>query len=93
MKGAEAYVNDQWQSCGLADLPRDSGGHLVKLHFVIPRDTPTPGLIDHIGDVAQRHLSEAYGGRKVTRKPVVGSVVGDGSGDAIDLEFEIAAAE
>ncbi len=93
MKGAEAYVNDQWQSCGLADLPQGSGAQAVKLHFIVPRDVQMPGLIDHISEVAQRHLSESYEGRKVTRKPAVGSVVGDGSGDGIDLEFEVAAAE
>jgi len=87
MKGAEAYVNDQWQSCGLA------GAQAVKLHFIVPRDVQMPGLIDHISEIAQRHLSEAYEGRKVTRKPAVGSVVGDGSGDGIDLEFEVAPAE
>ena len=83
MKGAEAYVNDQWQSCGLADLPQGSGAQAVKLHFIVPRDVQMPGLIDHISEIAQRHLSEAYEGRKV----------GDGTGDGIDLEFEVAAAE
>ena len=92
MKGAEAYVNDQWQSCGLAKLAQDSETHTVTLHFIIPRDTQMPGLIDHIADVAQRHLEEFYEGREVKHKPIVGSVVGDGTGDGIDLEFEVAAA-
>ena len=51
-----------------------------------------PGLIDHINEVALRHLNELYEGRGVVPKPVVGSVVGDGTGDGIDLEFEVAAA-
>jgi len=92
MKGAEAYVNDQWQSCGLADLPQDPGAHTVILHFIVPRDAQMPGLITHIGEIAQRHLSDFYDGRAVSRKPATGSVVGDGSGDGINLEFEIAAA-
>lgn len=92
MKGAEAYVNDQWHSCGLADLPQGAEAHAVKLHFVVPRDAQMPGLIEHINEVAQRHLNEFYEGRTVTHKPVVGSVVGDGSGDGINLEFDVAPA-
>ncbi len=92
MKGAEAYVNDQWHSCGLADLPQGPEAHAVKLHFVVPRDAQMPGLIEHISEVAQRHLNEFYEGRTVTHKPVVGSVVGDGSGDGISLEFDVAPA-
>lgn len=92
MKGAEAYVNDQWHSCGLADLPQGPDAHTVKLHFIVPRDAQMPGLIDHINEVALRHLNELYVGRGIVPKPVVGSVVGDGTGDSIDLEFEVAAA-
>ncbi|MGK9063887.1 hypothetical protein [Stutzerimonas chloritidismutans] len=92
MKGAEAYVNDQWHSSGLADLPQSRDAHTVTLNFIIPRDAQTTGLITHIRDVAQRKLGEAYEGRQVTHKPVVGSVVGDGSGDGIQLAFDIAAA-
>ncbi len=90
MKGAEAYVNDQWNSCGLADLPQDSGALQVTLHFVIPRDTQFTGLLEHVCQVAERHLREAYPGRDVHAEPVVGSVVGDGSGDGIDLRYRIA---
>ncbi len=92
MKGAEAYVNDQWHSSGLAKLPQGPGAHHVKLHFIVPRDAQFTGLIKHICEVAQRHLCEFYPGREVTHKPVVGSVVGDGSGDGIELEFDVAAA-
>lgn len=91
MKGAEAYVNDQWNSCGLADLPQGSGPLEVTLHFVITRDTQFTGLLEHVREVAKRHLCEAYPGRDVHAEPVVGSVVGDGSGDAIDLHYRIAA--
>lgn len=91
MKGAEAYVNDQWGSCGLADLPQGSGPLEVTLHFVITRDTQFTGLLEHVREVAKRHLCEAYPGRDVHAEPVVGSVVGDGSGDAIDLHYRIAA--
>ena len=69
MKGAEAYVNDQWQSCGLADLPQGSGAQAVKLHFIVPRDVQMPGLIDHISEIAQRHLSEAYEGARSHASP------------------------
>jgi len=91
MKGAEAYVNDQWQSSGLADLPSGPQAHQVTLHFIVPRDAQSPGLLEHICEVAQRHLCDFYEGRKVTHKPVAGSVVGDGSGDGIALEFAVAA--
>ncbi|WP_407297356.1 hypothetical protein [Stutzerimonas zhaodongensis] len=90
MKGAEAYVNDQWQSSGLADLPEGSGEHSVTLKFIIPRDTQTTALISHVRDVAQQRLSEFYKGRQVTHRPVQGSVVGDGSGDGINLTFDVA---
>ena len=43
MKGAEAYVNDQWQSCGLADLPQGSGAQAVKLHFIVRATSRCPG--------------------------------------------------
>ena len=92
MKSAEAYVNDQWQSSGLGDLPRGPDEHHVRLHFIVPRDAQSPGLIDHIYEVAQRHLCDFYTGREVTHKPAVGSVVGDGSGDGIDLDFNVAPA-
>ncbi|MGM3387736.1 hypothetical protein KXR94_08785 [Stutzerimonas stutzeri] len=92
MKGAEAYVNDQWHSSGLADLPKRPEPHSVTLTFIVPRDAQTTGLITHIRDVAQQKLHEAYGDRQVTHKPVVGSVVGDGSGDGVELVFDIAAA-
>lgn len=92
MKGAEAYVNDQWNSCGLANLPHGSGPLEVTLHFVIPRDTQFTGLLQHVCEVAERHLCEAYPGREVHAEPVVGSVVGDGSGDGIELRYRIAEA-
>lgn len=92
MKGAEAYVNDQWHSCGLADLPQGGGPLEVTLHFVIPRDTQFTGLLQHVQEVAERHLREAYPGREVHGEPVVGSVVGDGSGDGIDLRYRVAEA-
>ncbi|MCQ4321331.1 hypothetical protein [Stutzerimonas stutzeri] len=92
MKGAEAYVNDQWHSSGLADLPEGAQSHCVSLKFIIPRDTQSTGLITHIRDVAQQRLIEFYTGRQVTHRPVQGSVIGDGSGDGINLVFDVAAA-
>ncbi|MBA1279334.1 MULTISPECIES: hypothetical protein [Pseudomonadaceae] len=92
MKGAEAYVNDQWHSSGLANLPEGPEAHCITLKFIIPRDAQFTGLINHVCEVAQRRLSEFYEGRKVTHKPVVGSVVGDGSGDGVDLVFDVAPA-
>lgn len=93
MKGAEAYVNDQWQSSGLADLPEGTDKHCITLKFIIPRDAQFTGLFTHVCEVARNKLSDHYAGRQVTHKPVVGSVVGDGSGDAIDLIFEVAATQ
>ncbi len=93
MKGAEAYVNDQWHSSGLADLPEGVQGHCVSLKFIIPRDTQSTGLITHIRDVAQKRLSEFYKDRPVTHRPVQGSVVGDGSGDGVNLVFDVAPAK
>lgn len=93
MKGAEAYVNDQWHSSGLANLPEGAEGHCITLKFIIPRDAQFTGLIVHVCEVAQRCLSEFYTGRKVTHRPVEGSVVGDGSGDGINLVFDVAPAE
>ena len=90
MKGAQAYVNDQWHSSGLANLPEGPEGHCITLKFVISRDDQTTGLIDHIREVAQQRLTELYGGRDVTSRPVQGSVVGDGSGDAVNLVFDVA---
>ncbi|WP_313501587.1 hypothetical protein [Stutzerimonas nitrititolerans] len=92
MKGAEAYVNDQWHSSGLARLPEGPQEHCVTLTFVIPRDAQTTGLLNHVSEVARQHLEKAYPGRTVTSRPVVGSVVGDGTGDGINLKFQIASA-
>lgn len=92
MKGAEAYVNDQLHSSGLADLPEGPEGHSIVLKFIIPRDAQFTGLITHINEVAQQRLNDFYKGREVVAKPVEGSVVGDGSGDGINLEFEVAPA-
>ncbi|HLV16729.1 MAG TPA: hypothetical protein VKY70_04610 [Pseudomonas sp.] len=89
MKGAEAYVNDQWNTCGLTRLPRDSCALMVQLHFVIPRDAQFTSLLNEISNVCCRHLGQAYPGRSVHADPVVGSVVGDGSGDGICLRFHI----
>ncbi|WP_417775894.1 hypothetical protein [Stutzerimonas xanthomarina] len=91
MKGAEAYVNDQWHSSGLADLPEGAQSHCITLKFIIARDTQSTGLITHVCEVAQRRLSDFYKGRQVTHRPVQGSVIGDGSGDGINLVFEVAA--
>lgn len=60
MKGAEAYVNDQWQSSGLANLPQESDALTVTLKFIVPRAAQTTGLLNHIAEVAQRRLEEAY---------------------------------
>ncbi len=92
MKGAQAYVNDQWHSSGLAKLPEGPERHCITLKFIIPRDAQSTGLIVHVRDVAQERLSEFYRGRQVTHRPVEGSVVGDGSGDGIDLIFDVAPA-
>lgn len=92
MKGAQAYVNDQWHSSGLADLPKGPKGHCITLKFIVPRDAQSTSLIVHIRDVAQQRLCEFYGNRRVTARPVEGSVVGDGSGDGIKLMFDVAAA-
>ncbi len=93
MKGAEAYVNDQWNTCGLTHLPRDACALLVQLHFIIPRDTQFTSLLNEISAVSRRHLQEAYPGRSVHADPVVGSVVGDGSGDGITLRFHVGPAQ
>ena len=92
MKGAEAYINDQWHSSGLAKLPEGPQEHHVTLKFIVPRNTQTTGLLNHISEVAQQRLLDFYPGRAVTAKPVSGSVVGDGTGDGINLEFQIAPA-
>ena len=92
MKGAEAYVNDQWHSSGMANLPEGAQEHCITLKYVIPRDAQTTGLITHIRDVAQQKLGEFYEGREVAPRPVEGSVVGDGSGDGIELVFDVRAA-
>lgn len=92
MKGAEAYVNDQFHSSGMADLPAGPEPHSITLTFIIPRDAQYTGLINHVCEVAQRRLSEFYEGRQVTHKPVQGSVIGDGSGDGIVMHFHVAAA-
>jgi hypothetical protein len=93
MKGAESYVNDQWHSSGLADLPQGPEAHSITLKFIIPRDEQTTGLINHVSEAAQKRLVDSYPGREVTAKPVAGSVVGDGSGDGVDLVFDVAAGE
>ncbi|WP_028240978.1 hypothetical protein [Stutzerimonas azotifigens] len=89
MKGAEAYVNDQWNSCGLADLPQGSEALRVTLHFVVPRDAQTTALIERIAEAARQHLCEAYPGRPVHAEPTQGSVIGDGSGDGIELSYRV----
>ncbi len=89
MKGAEAYVNDQWHSSGLAHLPQGTQSHAITLHFVVPRAEQSTGLLDHICEVAQRHIRQAYPGREVSHRPVVGSVVGDGTGDGVQFVFHI----
>jgi len=93
MKGAQAYVNDQWHSSGLADLPDGPEGHRITLKFIISREDQTTGLMDHVREVAQRRLAEHFAGRDVSSRPVEGSVVGDGSGDGIDLVFDVAPVE
>lgn len=89
MKGAEAYVNDQWNSCGLTDLPQGEDEQRVTLKFIVPRDAQFTGLLDHICQAARRHLCEAYPGREVQAEPIQGSVVGDGSGDGIELRYRV----
>lgn len=89
MKGAEAYVNDQWQRCGLATLPQGPDSHRVTLNFIVPRDVQFTGLLNHIRAVALQRLGEAYPGREISPDPVIGSVVGDGSGDGINLVYHI----
>ena len=91
MKGAEAYVNDQWNTCGLAELPQGAEAQRISLHFIVPRDAQFTALLNHISTVAQRRLCEAYPGRAVHAEPVAGSVVGDGTGDGITLVFHVAA--
>jgi len=91
MKGAEAYVNDQWDSCGLARLPQGAGPLELQLNFVVARDAQFTGLLEHLQRVAESHLQEAYPGRQIRHEPVIGSVVGDGSGDGIELRFRVAA--
>jgi hypothetical protein len=65
----------------------------VQLHFIIPRDTQFTSLLNEISAVCRRHLQEAYPGRNVHADPVVGSVVGDGSGDGITLGFHVGPAQ
>ncbi|EIK53768.1 hypothetical protein YO5_15695 [Stutzerimonas stutzeri TS44] len=90
MKGAHAYVNDQWHSSGLANLPQGPGAHDITLKFIIARDAQFTGLFEQIGKIALQHLQEAYPGRDVTHASIVGSVVGDGSGDGIRLGYHVA---
>jgi len=92
MKGAEAYVNDQLHSSGLTKLPEGPQEHCVTLRFIVPRADQTTALIDHISAATQQRLQQHYPGRTITAKPVAGSVVGDGTGDGISLEFHIESA-
>ena len=89
MKGAEAYVNDQWEACGLSQLPQISSAQRITLHFIIPRSDQFTGMLEDISAICRRHLQAAYPGREVHAEPIVGSVVGDGSGDGITLGFDI----
>lgn len=91
MKGAEAYINDQWHSSGLANLPEGPGPHSLTLRFVIPRDAQFTGLLNHICESLQERLTQHYPARRITHKPIVGSVVGDGSGDGVEFKFEVEA--
>lgn len=91
MKGAEAYVNDQWHHCGLDKLPQGPGPLDITLHFIIPRDTQFTALLEDISAIAMRHLREAYPARQIHADPVQGSVVGDGSGDGICLHYHVGA--
>ncbi|WP_434456273.1 hypothetical protein JQR85_11880 [Stutzerimonas urumqiensis] len=93
MKGAQAYVNDQWNTCGLSRLPQDAQAHTVTLHFIVPRDTQYTDLLQRIADEARSRLCEAYPGRTVTCEPIAGSVIGDGSGDGINLHYRIGPAD
>lgn len=89
MKGAEAYVNDQWATCGLAGLPSGPQNHCVTLHFVIPRDAQYTGLIQRICEAAEQRLRDSYPGRPISHEPIEGAVVGDGTGDGINLVYHV----
>lgn len=89
MKGAQAYVEEQWQTSGLANLPKGPECQTITLHFFIKRDAQSTALINQICEVAQQRLCEAYPGRQVTHEPIVGDVVSDGSGDGINLVFHV----
>lgn len=89
MKGAQAYINDQWRSCGLAQLPQEREAMRVQLHFIVPRDAQFTSLFNEMSAVCEEHLRTAYPGRAVHAEPVAGSVVGDGSGDGITLGFQV----
>ena len=94
MKGAQAYVNDQWENCGLSRLPEASEEAMrLELHFIEPRNAQFTSLFNQMSDVCVQHLREAYPGRHIHADPVVGSVVGDGSGDGITLAFQVGPAE
>ena len=93
MKGAQAYVNDQWESCGLSRLPQDPDALRIVLHFIVPRDTQFTSLLNEMSAVCATRLREAYPGREVHAEPVVGSVVDDGTGDGISLGFRVGPVE
>ncbi|MFC3607411.1 hypothetical protein [Stutzerimonas tarimensis] len=93
MKGAQAYVNEQWQASGLASLPKGPECQTITLHFFIKRDAQNPALINQICEVAQQHLCETYQGRQVTHEPITGDVVGDGTGEGINLVFHVGSVE
>lgn len=91
MKGAEAYINDQWQTCGLAELPRGDEALDVTLRLMIPRQEQFTALFEQIRELGLTHLREAYPDREVSAEPVLGSQLGDGSGDFIEVHYRIAA--
>src|SRR5690606_41501263 len=56
MKGAQAYINDQWRSCGLAQLPQEREAMRVQLHFIVPRDAQFTSLFNEMSAVCEEHL-------------------------------------
>jgi len=58
---------------------------------MIPRQEQFTALFEQIRELGLTHLREAYPDREVSAEPVLGSQLGDGSGDFIEVHYRIAA--
>ena len=50
MKGAEAYVNDQWNTCGLAELPQGAEAQRISLSLKALQAAPIKPGKEQIAD-------------------------------------------